>query len=84
MKYLIETTEIYRCDTEDEAKLLIEQAKKSSDLKKYNCVAKEKKAKGEVIDSWYRLTLVKCWDDEKDPCGSTAVSYGIESAFGEE
>lgn len=84
MKYLIETTEVYRCDSEDEAKTLIEEAKRTSVLKKYNCVAKEKKQKGEVIDSWYRLTLTKVWDDEKEPCGSTSVNYGVESAFGDE
>ena len=84
MKYLIETTEVYRCDTEDEAKGLIEQAKRTSVLKKYNCVAKEKKQKGEVVDSWYRLTLTKVWDDEKEPCGSTSVTYGTLSAFEEE
>jgi putative IMPACT (imprinted ancient) family translation regulator len=82
MKYLIETTEVYRCDSEDEAKTLIEQAKKTSVLKKYNCVAKEKKLKGEVVDSWYKLTLTKSWDDEKEPCGSTSVTYGTLSAFG--
>jgi hypothetical protein len=81
MKYLIETTEVYRCDSENEAKQLIEEAKRTSTLKKYNCVAKEKKQKGEVIDSWFRLTLTKVWDDEKEPCGSTAVSYGLPNAF---
>ena len=84
MQYLIETTEVYRCDSEDEAKTLIEQAKKTSTLKKYNCVAKEKKLKGEVVDSWYKLTLVKSWDDEKDPSGSTTVTYGTINAFGDE
>ena len=84
MTYLIETTEVYRCDSENEAKTLIEEAKRTSTLKKYNCVAKEKKQKGEVIDSWYRLTLVKVWDDEKEPCGSTAVSYGLPNAFEDE
>ena len=83
-KYLIETTEVYRCDTENEAKQLIEEAKKTSTLRKYNCVAKERKQKGEVIDSWYRLTLTKSWDEEKDPCGSTQVSYSLMSAFGDE
>lgn len=82
MKYLIETTEVYRCDTEDEAKMLIEDAKRTSVLKKYNCVAKEKKQKGEVVDSWFRLTLTKSWDSEKEPCGCTTVSYGAISAFG--
>ena len=81
MKYLIETTEVYRCDSEDEAKTLIEQAKRTSVLKKYNCVAKEKKQKGEVVDSWFKLTLTKSWDDEKEPCGSTSVAYGTLNAF---
>ena len=81
MKYLIETTEVYRCDTEDEAKTLIEQAKRTSVLKKYNCVAKEKKQKGKVVDSWFKLTLTKSWDDEKEPCGNTSVTYGVLSAF---
>ena len=81
MKYLIETTEVYRVDSEDEAKALIEDAKRTSTLKKYNCVSKERKQKGEVVDSWYRLTLTKVWDDEKEPCGATKVSYGVASAW---
>jgi hypothetical protein len=83
MKYLIETTEVYRVDSEDEAKALIEDAKRTSTLKKYNCVSKERKQKGEVVDSWYRLTLTKVWDDEKEPCGATKVSYGVASAWGD-
>lgn len=81
MRYLIETTEVYRCDSEDEAKALIENAKRTSTLKKYNCVAKERKQKGEIVDSWFKLTLVKAWDDEKEPSGSTTVSYSALSAF---
>ena len=84
MKYLIETTEVYRVDSEDEAKVVVENAKKTSSVVKYNCVYKEKKAKGEVIDSWYRVTIVKRWDDEKEPCGSTSVNYGVETAWGDE
>ena len=81
MKYLIETTEVYRCDSENEAKQLIEDAKRTSTLKKYNCVSKERKQKGEIVDEWYRLTLTKVWDSEKEPCGSTSVSYGLVNAF---
>lgn len=84
MKYLIETTEVYRVDSEDEAKVVVEQAKKTSSVVKYNCVYKEKKSKGEVVDSWYRVTIVKRWDNEKEPCGSTAVSYGVDTAWGDE
>ena len=84
MKYLIETTEEYRVDSEDEAKVVVENAKKTSSVVKYNCVYKEKKSKGEVVDSWYRVTIVKRWDNEKEPCGSTSVSYGVETAWGDE
>ena len=79
MKYLIETTELYRCDSESEAKAVIEDAKSSSTVVKYNCVYKEKKQKGEVIDSWYRVTIVKAWDNEKEPMGGYSVSYSAGS-----
>ena len=81
MKYLIETTEIYRVETEDEAKTVVEQAKRNSTVVKYNCTYKEKKAKGEVVDSWYRVSITKRWDDEKEPSGSTTVSYGVASGW---
>ena len=76
-KYLIETTEVYRVNTEAAAAELINEAKKDPQyvLKKYTSVKKEKKAKGEVIDEWFRVTLVKSFDDEKDPLGETVVSY---------
>lgn len=83
MKYLIETTEVYRVDSEEAAKTVVEQAKKTSSVVKYNCVYKEKKSKGEVVDSWYKVTITKRWDDEKEPSGSTSVSYGIETAWGD-
>ena len=83
MKYLIETTEVYRVDSEDEAKALIEDAKRTSTLKKYNCVSKERKQKGEVVDSWYQVSLKKVFTDEKEPEFSCKVTYtdGLEGAF---
>lgn len=53
MKYLLETTENYRVDNEDNAKELIEKAKIDNHyiLKKYNVQYKERKMKGEVIDT---------------------------------
>jgi succinyl-CoA synthetase beta subunit len=81
-KYLIDTTEVYRCDSESEAKMVIEEAKKTSTVAKYNCVYKERKQKGEVIDAWYRLTLTKVFDDEKEPMNNVEVIYDTEgSAF---
>lgn len=84
MNYLIETTEIYRVESEDDAKELVEEAKRTSTVAKYSCIYKEKKAKGEVVDSWYRVSITKKWDEEKEPCGVTKVSYGVPCAFDRE
>jgi hypothetical protein len=83
MKYLLETTENYRVDSEEEAKQLIEEAKKGDyyTLKKYTTQYKEKKIKGEVADSWYRVTLVKSFTEEKEPVTSIDVTYDKGSAF---
>lgn len=84
MKYLIETTEVYRVDNEEEAKVVVEEAKRTSTVSKYNCVYKSRKQKGEIIDEWYKVSITKKWDDEKEPSGSTKVSYGADSAWSEE
>ena len=85
MKYLIQTVEIYRVDKEDEAKRMIEEAKSDNHfiLKKYSSEYKEKKQKGEVIDTYYKVTLTKAFTDEKEPEFRTEISYAndIESAF---
>lgn len=75
MKYLIDVTEVYRVDTEHEADVLLEEAKTSGFLNKYSCVYKEKKQKGEVIESWYKVTLNKHLTDEKEPSGNITISY---------
>ena len=84
MNYLIETTEIYRVESEDDAKELVEEAKRTSTAPKYSCVYKEKTVKGEVVDSWYRVSITKKWDEEKEPCGATKVSYGVPCAYDSE
>ena len=85
MKYLIQTVETYRVDKEDEAKRMIEEAKSDNHfiLKKYSSEYKEKKQKGEIIDTYYRVTLTKAFTDEKEPEFRTEISYAndIESAF---
>lgn len=85
MKYLIQTVETYRVDKEDEAKRMIEEAKSNNHfiLKKYSSEYKEKKQKGEVIDTYYKVTLTKAFTDEKEPEFRTEISYAndIESAF---
>lgn len=85
MKYLIQTVETYRVDKEDEAKRMIEEAKSDNHfiLKKYSSEYKEKKQKGEVISTYYKVTLTKAFTDEKEPEFRTEISYAndIESAF---
>lgn len=82
--YLIKVDETYRADTEAEAAKLINEAKTDSKfvLAKYSSVQRQKKVKGEVADEWYRVTLTKVFDDEKEPIGCTTVSYDTSgSAF---
>lgn len=78
MKYLTDVTEVYRVDSEAEADQLLETAKASGVLNKYSCVYKEKKAKGEIIDSWYKVTLNKKFTDEKEPDRQVTITYEEE------
>lgn len=80
MKYLITNTEVYRVETEEEAELLINEAKADSKyvLTKYNCEKKERKQKGEIIDSYFKVSLVKSFTDEKDPITDITVSYEVQ------
>ena len=76
-RYLTTVTEVYRVDSDFEATSIIEAAKSANEytLVKYNCENKERKVKGEVIDSWIKVTLVKAFADEKDPEFDTKIIY---------
>ena len=59
-------TEEWIVDNEEQAKALIEQCKAQEsdggyELTSYKMVKKDKKSKGEIIDSWVVVTLVKKW-----------------------
>ena len=77
--YLIKTTEEHRADSEAEATALINAAKADNRyiLAKYSSVKKERKQKGEIIDEYYMVTLVKVFYDPKEPCGEATVEYKI-------
>ena len=77
MAHLIKTTEVYRVETEEEAKKFIEEQKQNDayEMIKYSSEYKTKKAKGEIEDEWLRVTLVKNFDDEKEPIGSVKINY---------
>lgn len=83
MKYLIKSVETYRVATEAEAAQVIEEAKKDNRfaLVKYESVHKEKKAKGEVIDEWCRVTLHKVFNDEVEPDSYVKVDYEKQAGF---
>lgn len=81
--HLIKTEEIYRADTESEAAQIINEAKRDNrfNLIKYGSVKRERKQKGEIVDEWFRVNLVKMFDDEKEPVNHVEVSYGVEDDF---
>jgi len=83
MKYLINTTEVYRVDSEAEAAQLINDAKQESGyiLGKYTSQYKERKQKGEVIDSYWKVTLTKNFNSEKEPEFDVEINYEQGSAF---
>lgn len=59
-------TDEIRVNTEEEAKTLIEKFKEKSinegyEITSYTSTLKEKKSKGEVIDSYYLVKIVMRW-----------------------
>jgi hypothetical protein len=79
-KYLIQTTEIYRADTENEVKTLIEDAKSAREytLSKYSSEKKDIKVKGEgVVGEYYKVSLTKIFTDIKEPVVQAEVTYEV-------
>ena len=78
MKFLLTTVETHRVDTEAEADALIQSAKEDASfiLKKYDRAFKEKKSKGEVVDSWFVVKLTKEFNSEKEPISDVSITYG--------
>lgn len=76
-KYLCKTVETYRVDTEEEAKKLIEDNKQSNmfELIKYSSEYKVVKAKGEIIDEFFAVTLTKRVTDLKEPDRRIKIIY---------
>ena len=83
MKYLITTTEVYRFSSQDEAINFIEAVKKEPGyvLTEHSVKYKDRKQKGEIIDYWWKVTLVKSFNNEKEPETDVDVEYKVGSAF---
>jgi len=74
-KYLVSVQEVYRADSEQEAAQLIEEAKQDTkfELAKFSCEKKETKD-----DVYYKVSMMKSFNDIKDPSGQVSVSYEVE------
>jgi hypothetical protein len=63
MTIKVKVVETYHVDNQNEADLLVEEAKGGNsgefELVDYKIALKEKKAKGEVVDSYWITTLTK-------------------------
>lgn len=79
-KFLVSTVETYRVDSDEEAKTLIEEAKKSSmfELGKYSSEYKTRSAKGEIVDEYYKVVLTKTFNDIKEPDRHIKVDYDVD------
>lgn len=82
-KYLCQTQEIYRVSSESEAAKLIEEAKSDNrfTLLKSSTEYKTVKSKGEIIDEFYKTTLVKHFTDLKEPDCSVSVEYTVDNGY---
>ncbi len=83
MKFLLTTTEVYRFNDEPSAVKFIEDEKTKPGYTVIKSAVdyKERKQKGEVIDFWWKVTLVKKFNDEKEPERDVDVTYDNGSAF---
>lgn len=83
MNYLTKVVETYRVANEAEAKKLIELAKadKNYTLSKYSSEYKCSKAKGEVVDEWFRVILTKDFNIEKEPDTYVEIDYKTQDGF---
>jgi hypothetical protein len=77
--YLCSTVETYRADYEHEADELINMPRESRiyDLKKSNVQKKEIKAKGEVVDEFFLVSLTKNIQDPKNPEVNVKLNYEV-------
>ena len=82
-QYLCQTQEIYRVNSEKEAAALIEAAKTDNrfTLLKSSTEYKTVKAKGEIVDEYWKVTLVKYFTDLKEPDCNVSVENSIGTCF---
>ena len=68
MRILLKTTDVFRVADEEEAVRLIEEYKNNASIEDFSLtksgyVLKNKKSKGEIIDSWAIVTVERTFND---------------------
>ena len=83
-KALVSTVESYRLETEDEVnKFKLEQQEEADKIgyiiSNFNISLKEKKSKGEVVETWYIVSIKKIFEDPKEVFRYLkSISYNFE------
>jgi hypothetical protein len=75
--YLTTVTETYRMESESEVEDFLQEMKADHrfTIAKYSSTKKEIKSKGEVVDSYFRLTITKIFNEEKEPEHLITINY---------
>ena len=83
MRYLTQVQETYRLPNEKEVESFLNELKNDNRfvIKKYSSIKKERKQKGEVIDEWIQFTVVKIFNDEKEPNTKVDINYEVSEAW---
>jgi hypothetical protein len=81
--YLTKVTETYRISTEKEVENFLKELKadKRFVIGKYSSIKKERKKKGEVIDSWIRFEVTKIFNEENEPNTVVTIDYDVDSPW---
>lgn len=79
-RYLTQTAETYRINTEEEVKETLEEFKAASayEIKKASYEKKQIKEKGEVVDEYWLLTVTKIFNDSKEPANIVDIKYEVD------
>ena len=79
MKYLINTTDVYRVETVEDAERLHDELKNDGNftLVSFGYKTKYIKVKGEIVEEYQLVTAKKTFNEEKDPSRFVEVSYEV-------
>lgn len=79
-RYLTQTVESYRVNTEEEVDSTLEEFKAAAEyeVKKATYEKKQVKEKGEVVDEYYMLTVTKLFNNQKEPETYVEIKYEVK------